>query len=91
MELHIIISDPEPGNGPGGAAGPGNRRPARGQPSLLDLTAGPAPAHEEQLLAALPSIIAALHRQGVAEEELFPAVVAALRAQVGSGERAGEG
>ncbi|HEU4327604.1 MAG TPA: hypothetical protein VFS21_30975 [Roseiflexaceae bacterium] len=63
----------------------------KGQPSLFDLTAGSAPAHEEQLLAALPSIIAVLRGQGVAEEELFPAVVAALRAQVGSGERAGEG
>ena len=50
-----------------------------GQPYLIDLSAGPLPAREEQLLAALPQLITDLRGQGVDEEELFAAVVAALR------------
>jgi hypothetical protein len=53
-----------------------------GQPGLLHLTAGNVPAREERALAALPGIIAALREQGVAEEELFAAVVAALRREL---------
>ncbi|HEU4325516.1 MAG TPA: hypothetical protein VFS21_20390 [Roseiflexaceae bacterium] len=50
-----------------------------GQAHLIGLGGGLVPAREEQLLATLPQLITELRGQGVDEEELFAAVVAALR------------